>query len=117
MVLFAGACLLLALVVRMRPVVRRKAKVLYVRSIIADSGRANIKVASNAESGGGRYLQATPKKDRRCENRASVHGARTKGPDGAWYATVRSPPERGGLSAVVSHDKPLSASMEVIFWR
>ena len=117
MVLFAIICFLLAFVVRMRPVARLRATGLYVRSNIADSGRANIKVASNAESGGGRYLQATPKKDRRCENRASVHGARTKGPDGAWYATVRSPPERGGLSAVVSHDEPLSASMEVIFWR
>lgn len=117
MVLFAGVCSLLAFVVRTRPVARRKAKVLYIRIDNADGGRAKIKVASNAESGGDRYLQATPKKDRRCENRASVHGARTKGPDGIWYATVRSPPARGGLSAVVSHDEPLSASMEVIFWR
>ena len=82
MVLFAGACLLLALVVRMRPVVRRKAKVLYVRSIIADSGRANIKVASNAESGGGRYSQATLKMDRRCKSRTPVHDARIKWPEG-----------------------------------
>ena len=117
MVLFATICFLLAFVVRTRPVARQKAKVLYIRIDNADGGRANIKVASNAESGSGRYLQATPKKDRKCENRASVHGARTKWPDGAWYATVRSPPERGDFSAVVSHDEPLSASMEVIFWR
>ena len=117
MVLFAGACSLLAFVVRMRPVARLRAKVLYIRIDNADGGRANIEVASNAESGGDRYSQATPTKDRRCENRASVHGARTKGPDGIWYATVRSPPARGDFSAVVSHDEPLSASMEVIFWR
>ena len=117
MVLFATICSFLEFAVHMRPVARLRATGLYVRSNIADSGRANIKVASNAESGGGRYLQATPKRDRRCENRASVHGARTKEPDGAWYATVRSPPERGDFSAVVSHDEPLSASMEVIFWR
>ena len=118
MVLFATICFFLAFAVHMRPVARLSATGLYVRSNnIADSGRAKIKVASNVESGGGRYLQATPNKDRRCENRASVHGARTKGPDGVWYATVRSPPARGGFSAVVSHDEPLSASMEVIFWR
>ena len=33
-----------------------------------------------------------------------------------WYDAVRAPPERGDFSAVVSHDAPLSASMEVIFW-
>lgn len=117
MVLFAGACSLLAFVVRTRPVARQKAKVLYVRSNIADSGRAKTNVASNAESGSGRTSQTTPTKDRRCETRAPVHGARTKWPDGVWYATARSPPARGDLSAVVSHDEPLSASMEVIFWR
>ena len=51
MVLFAGVCFLLAFVVRMRPVARRKAKVLYIRIDNADGGRANIKVASNAEAG------------------------------------------------------------------
>ena len=51
MVLFAGACSLLAFVVRMRPIARQKAKVLYIRIDNADGGRANIKVASNAESG------------------------------------------------------------------
>ena len=82
MVLFAGVCFLLAFVVRTRPVARRKAKVLYIRIDNADGGRANIKVASNAESGSGRYLQATPKMDRRCKSRTPVHDARTKWPEG-----------------------------------
>ena len=83
MVLFAGACSLLAFVVRMRPVARLRAKVLYIRIDNADGGRANIKVASNAKSGGDRYLQATPKMGGRYEESCvPVHGARTKWPEG-----------------------------------
>ena len=79
MVLFTGACFLLAFVVRMRPVARRKAKVLYVRIDNADSGRANIKVASNAESGGDRYSQATPK---RTEGAKTEHRYTARVPNG-----------------------------------
>ena len=107
MVLFAILCFFLAFVVRMRPVVRLRATGLYVRTDIADNGRAKINVASIAESGGGRYSQATLKMDRRCKSRTPVHGARTKWPEGVWYASMRSPPKKADLSAVVSHDKPL----------
>ena len=116
MVLFAIRCFFPAFAVRTRPGARSRATGLYVRTSIADSGRARIEVASIAESGDDRSAPPTPTKGRMYGGRAAAHGACTKWPDGVWYASVRSPPERGDFSAVVSHDAPLSASMEVIFW-
>ena len=83
MVLFAGACSLLAFVVRMRPIARQKAKVLYIRIDNADGGRAKMKSHPTRKAGGDRYLQATPKMGGRYEESCvPVHGARTKWPEG-----------------------------------
>ncbi|RHR11011.1 hypothetical protein DWX58_00685 [Pseudoflavonifractor sp. AF19-9AC] len=116
MVLFTGVCFLLAFVVRTRPVARRKAKVLYIRIDNADGGRAKMKSHPTRKAGAA---------DIRKPHQKRTEGAKqSTGPRRAyqmagrhWYATVRSPPARGGLSAVASYDTPLSASMEVIFWR
>ena len=51
MVLFAGACSLLAFVVRMRPIARQKAKVLYIRIDNADGGRAKMKSHPTRKAG------------------------------------------------------------------
>ena len=119
MVLFAGAGFSLVVAVLrsicLTPAAQVRAKVLYIRADNADGGRGNIAIVSIAESGNDRYSPPTPMTGRMSGSMAAAHGARTKWPDGVWYAAMRSPPRGGGLSAVASHDTPLSASMEVIF--
>lgn len=116
MALFAGACFLLAFVVRTRPVARRKAKVLYIRIDNADGGRAKMKSYSSRKAESAEIRKPHQKgaegaKQSTCPRRAYQMAGRH------WYATVRSSPGRGDFSAVASYDTPLSASREVIFWK
>ena len=92
MFLFAGACFFLAFVVRMRSGAWIKATVLYVRSNGADGGRAKMEAAFIAKSEDGKHLLLTTKKDRMCDGKTACRSARSKWPDGVWYAPMRAPP-------------------------